>query len=171
MQAYQQLSMVYRQQGRAKEARRVALEKHRQRRKLGLLPWWSRGWSLFQDVTVGYGYRLYNALFIVIALGIIGTILFRYAQYHNLMLATSANPPGSVQADHCTQDYPCFTPYVYAFQLLLPIVNLHQTDFWLPNSWTGFGVALLAYTWFIIVLGWMLGVALVAGLSRVFSRD
>ena len=171
MQAYQQLSMVYRQQGREKEARRVALEKHRQRRKLGLLPWWSRGWSLFQDVTVGYGYRLYNALFIVIALGIIGTILFRYAQYHNLMLATSANPPGSVQADHCTQDYPCFTPYVYAFQLLLPIVNLHQTDFWLPNSWTGFGVALLAYTWFIIVLGWMLGVALVAGLSRVFSRD
>jgi hypothetical protein len=171
LQAYQQLATVYRLQGREKEARRVALEKHRMRRKLGLLPWWSHGWSWFQDVTVGYGYRLYNALFIVVVLGVAGAILFRYAQYHNLMLATSAIPPGSVHADHCTADYPCFTPYVYSFQLLLPIVNLHQTDFWLPNSWTGFGVALLAYTWFAIILGWLLGVALVAGLGRVFSRD
>jgi len=169
LQAYQQLVTIYRQDGREKEARRVALEKHRQRRNF--LPWWSRGWSWFQDVTVGYGYRLYNALIIVAVLGVIGSVLFRYAQYHNLMLATNAHAPGAVQADHCMQDYPCFTPYVYSFQLLLPIVNLHQTDFWLPNSWTGYGVALLAYTWFAIILGWMIGIALVAGLGRIFSRD
>jgi hypothetical protein len=171
MQVYQQLATVYRQQGLEKQARRVALEKYRQRRKLKLLPWWSRGWNWFQEVTVGYGYRLYNALFIVIALGVIGTILFSYAQHHNFMLATGANPAGSVNADQCTQKYPCFTPYVYSFQLLLPVVNLHQTDFWLPNLLTGFGVVLLVYTCFAIVLGWMLGIALVAGLGRVFSRD
>lgn len=171
LQAYQQLATVYRQQGREREARRVALEMHRQRRKLKLVPWWSHGWSWFQDVTVGYGYRLYGALIIVIFLGVAGGFLFRYAQYHGLMLATATNHPGSISANHCTRDYPCFTPFVYSFQLLLPIVNLHQTDFWLPNSWTGLGVALLAYTWFAIVLGWMLGIALVAGLGRVFSRD
>jgi hypothetical protein len=171
LQAYQQLATVCRQQGLEKDARRVALEKYRQRRKRKLLPWWSRSWSWFQEVTVGYGYRLYNALFIVIALGIIGTILFYYAQHHNFMLATGANPPGSVHADQCTKNYPCFTPSVYAFQLLLPVVNLHQTDFWLPNLFTGFGAVLLIYTCFAIVLGWLLGVAVVAGLGRVFSRD
>jgi hypothetical protein len=171
LQAYQQLAMVCRQQGLEKEARRVSLEKYRQRRKQKLLPWWSWAWSLFQQVTVGYGYRLYRALFIVIVLGIFGTVLFSYAQYHDFMLATAANSPGSVHADQCTQNYPCFTPSVYAFQLLLPVVNLHQTDFWLPNLFTGFGVILLIYSVFAIVLGWLLGVAVVAGLGRVFSRD
>jgi hypothetical protein len=169
LQAYQQLATVYRQVGRDKDARRVALEKHRRRRKM--LPLWLRGWSWFQDVTVGYGYRLYNALFIVVALGVIGTILFRYAQSHDLMLSTDATPPGSVRADHCTKYYPCFTPYIYSLQLLLPVVNLNQTNFWLPNSFSGWGVVLLAYTWFTIIFGWLLGVALVAGLGRVFGRD
>jgi hypothetical protein len=169
LQAYQQLVTVYRQDGREKEARSVAVQMHRRRR--AFLPWWSRAWSWFQDVTVGYGYRPYKALIIVLVLGIIGSVLFRYAQYHNLMLATDAHTPGTVKANRCTQNYPCFTPYVYSFQLLLPIVNLNQTDYWLPNSWTGYGVLLLIYTWFAIVLGWMLGVALLAGLGRVFSRD
>lgn len=169
LQAYQQLATVYRQVGRDKDARRVALEKHRRRRKK--LPFWLRGWSWFQDVTVGYGYRLYNALFIVVALGVIGTILFRYAQTHDLMLSTAATPPGSIRADHCTRDYPCFTPYIYSLQLLLPVVNLNQTNFWLPNSFSGWGELLLAYTWLTIIFGWLLGVALVAGLGRVFGRD
>ncbi len=169
LQAYQQLATIYRQVGRDKDARRVALEKHRRRRRM--LPPWLRGWSWFQDVTVGYGYRLYNALFIVAALGIIGAILFRYAQAHGLMLSTDATPPGSVRADHCTMNYPCFTPYIYSLQLLLPVVNLNQTNFWLPNSFSGLGTVLLAYTWLTIIFGWLLGVALVAGLGRVFGRD
>ncbi len=169
LQAYQQLATAYRQVGRDKDARRVSLQKHRRRRKK--LPLWLRGWSWFQDVTVGYGYRLYNALFIVVALGIIGTILFRYAQAHDLMLSTGTIPLGTVRADHCTRDYPCFTPYIYSLQLLLPVVNLNQTDFWLPNSFSGWGIVLLAYTWSTIIFGWLLGVALVAGLGRVFGRD
>ena len=58
-----------------------------------------------------------------------------------------------------------FNATIYALDLLLPIINLGQQDSWQPT-----GPALGMY-WALIILGWVLTSALVAGLTGIVKKD
>jgi hypothetical protein len=147
-QPYEQLAAAHRRAGDEQAARRVAIAKQWRRRRV-LSPW---NWLLY--LTIGYGYRTWLAGLWLAAFLLAGTILFAVAHSHQLL--TAAKPAQELQH---------FNPLVYALDVLLPIVNLGQEGGWVAHRW-----AAVAY-WALILVGWVLTTAVVAGLTGVLKRD
>jgi hypothetical protein len=148
-QLYEQLAAAYRREGRDEAARRVLIAKQ-WRRRGRLNPW---NWLLY--VTVGYGYRTWLALvWLLIALWA-GTNALDGAQQAGLLEPAKDKP----------SQQPTFHPLTYALDLLLPIVNLGQEGAWIPRDWAE------SWTWGLVLAGWVLTTAVVAGLTGVFKRE
>lgn len=167
---YHQLVRIYRDNGQSRESRNMAVACRRERLERDYVPRPARAWNRFLDWSVCYGYDLARPLYVVIVLGLLGTLLFSLARGSQLMQAVNAAPSAHIAADRCTAAYPCFIPPVYSFELFLPVINFRQLNYWLPNASTGWGMALSVYVWFSIVVGWLVCTSLGAGIAQVFSR-
>ena len=108
-------------------------------------------WNWLLDLTIGYGYRTWQAGLWLLGLMLAGAVVFAHA-YPAGMIATSRHPMP-------------FNASVYTLDVLLPIINLGQQDSWQPT-----GIALGVY-WALIILGWALTSALVAGLTGIVKQD
>ncbi|NAS23057.1 hypothetical protein GT755_15325 [Herbidospora sp. NEAU-GS84] len=146
-QPYEQLATIYRARGDEAAARRVALERHRRRRRT--LTAGGRAMSWFSEVTVGFGYRTWLAGIWLGALLATGATIF------------SVWPPAAV--DPKTPRH--FEPVVYTLDLLLPVADLKQEPYWQPVDGTRW------FAWALILFGWGLGTAVIAGLMRLFNRN
>lgn len=166
---YHQLARIYDQRGR-EGAREISIAGQRDRRERGGISWWARQWNRFLDCTVRYGYSLHRPLLVVLAAGILGIGLFYLALYFHVMEAVGGATGAAANASSCTPSYPCFFPPAYALEILLPVINLRQVSFWLPSASTGFGKFLFAWVWLAIAFGWVVSVALAAGIGHLFSR-
>jgi hypothetical protein len=144
---YEQLASVYRRLGHEGAARTVLLRKQRHRRA-GQRPL-AKAWGYVQDVTVGYGYRPGRAAVWLAALLALGTWVF--ASQPPVPDPNVAPPP--------------FNPFVYALDLLLPIVDFHQESGYTPRGAT----AWMAYL--LVAAGWVLATTLAAGATRALRRD
>jgi hypothetical protein len=145
-QPYEQLASWYRSIGHDQDARRVLLTRQRKRRA-GLRPA-ARFWGAVQDGLVGYGYRPWLAGLWLLGLLTCGTAYF------------SANHPQPATPHQDTG----FNAFGYTLDLILPVINLGQQSSWNPQ---GTGQA-IAYA--LIIGGWVLATALVAGITRVLVR-
>jgi hypothetical protein len=145
-QPYEQLAAHYRRIGQDEDARRVLLAKQRRRRSRLTRP--GKAWGLAQDWLVGYGYRPWLAGGWLVGLLAGGTSYF------------AANHPPALEPGSRTE----FDAFAYTLDLLLPIINLGQESAWSPQ---GLG-RVVAYA--LIVAGWVLATAVVAGVTRVLSR-
>lgn len=144
-QIYDQLAAAYRHAGDRSASRKIEVAKQRRcRSPLNPLNWL---WFL----TVGYGYRTWWAGIWLAALVAVGTIVFGRA-YPGHMIAVRAHPPA-------------FHAVGYALDTLLPIVDLGEKSAWQPE-----GTALY-WSWAMILAGWTLTTAVVAGLTGVLKRD
>ena len=150
-QIYEQLAAVYRRSGHDDDARRVLIAKQRRRSAEGNLV--DKLWGYFLDVLVGYGYRTWQAVLWLVVLLILGTLLFGYGYRGDL---TPANKP-NVQ--------PPFQPFLYALDLLLPVINLHVRDAWIAHG------AAQGWSVFFIIMGWILATAAVLSLTGLLKRD
>ncbi|WP_431682909.1 oxidoreductase [Kitasatospora sp. KL5] len=145
-QPYEQLAAWYRRIGHDDDARRVLLAKQRRRRRtLGPL---GRAWGRLLDVTVGYGYRPWQAALWLLALIAGGTAAFSHG-------TPTAAQPG--------QGAP-FNPLIYTIDLLIPIGGFGQRTAW---YWTDLH-QWLGYT--LIAAGWLLTTATLAGVTRSLNR-
>ncbi|MFL6073292.1 MAG: hypothetical protein ACJ73S_07860 [Mycobacteriales bacterium] len=145
--AYEQLAATYRTLGDDAGARTVLLAKQRHRRER--LPWYTRTWGWFQEVTVGYGYRPLRAAGWFVLLAVLGTASFGH---HHPPPVPDTTPPA-------------FNPLVYTLDLLLPVIDLGQEHGYDPRGdqrW-------LAYL--LILTGWLLASTIAAGVIRVLRRD
>ncbi|MEU0378489.1 oxidoreductase [Streptomyces cyaneofuscatus] len=147
-QPYEQLAGWYRQIGHDDHARRVLLAKQRHRRLTLSLP--ARVWGHLLDVTVGYGYRPWMAGVWLLALTLLGTVVF------------STHTPSAVKEGEGSP----FQPFVYTLDLLVPIGDLGQRGGW---YWSDGGVQWLAYL--LIAFGWVLTTAIVAGVTRALQKS
>ncbi|MCF3131737.1 hypothetical protein [Streptomyces olivochromogenes] len=147
-QPYEQLAAWYRQIGHDDDARRVLLAKQRHRRRT--LGWPARTWGHRLDATVGYGYRPWLAGLWLVALALMGTVVF------------SAHSPKPTQPGQV----PPFHASVYTLDLLIPIGGLGQRGAWYR---TGGATAWLAYA--LIATGWLLTTAVLSGISRTLSKN
>jgi hypothetical protein len=148
-QLYEQLAAVYRRTGHEDEARRVAIEKQRRRRST-LKPQ-GRAWNWLLYLTVGYGYRTWQAAVWLLGLLLVGTWVFDRAYPVSMVPAKQPVPP--------------FHALVYTLDVLLPIVDLGQQSAWQPRG------AALRWLWVLIGAGWVLTTAVVAGLTGILKRD
>jgi hypothetical protein len=148
-QLYEQLAAVYRRAGHEENARRVAIEKQRRRRST-LNPL-GKAWSWLLDLTVGFGYRTWQAAVWLLGLLLVGTWVFDRAYPVSMVPAKQPVPP--------------FHAVVYTLDVLVPIVDLGQQSSWLPKG------AALDWSWVLIGAGWVLTTAVVAGLAGILKRD
>jgi hypothetical protein len=145
-QPYEKLAETYRALGHDGERRTVLLAKQRHRRTTHSVP--HRIWGYAQDITVGYGYRPFLAAAWLVALLAFGTFVFRH---HPVI-----QEPG-----HNTE----FNPFLYTLDLLLPVGSLGQEGEFAPKG---------SYLWLsdtLVALGFILGLTVAAGATRVLSRE
>ncbi|MEV7086540.1 oxidoreductase [Streptomyces sp. NPDC093085] len=143
---YERLAQVLRNSGEDADAREVLLAKQRRRRET--LPLAAKVWGYLQDWTVAYGYRPGRAALWMALLWGAGTIAF------------ARNPPAPLRPD----EHPAWNPALYALDLLVPVIDLGQDGYWLPEGtwqWTAAGL---------VVLGWILATTVATGATRVLRR-
>ncbi|NRQ37296.1 hypothetical protein HII36_36490 [Nonomuraea sp. NN258] len=142
-QPYEQLAAWYLRDGNDLLARRTQLAKLRENRRTQGIG--GRVWGRLLDVAVGYGYRPWLAGVWFALLLAIGTVVF------------SQTPPRALKP----AESPDFNAFAYTFDLLLPLPAFGQREMFDAIGWTQW----LAYT--LIVLGWVLATALIAGATRI----
>ncbi|MEV0905746.1 oxidoreductase [Streptomyces hokutonensis] len=148
-QPYEQLASWYRQVGHEDDARKVLLAKQRHRRST-LHPA-GRVWGRVLDAMVGYGYRPWLAGVWIVALAVLGTVVFGH------------QAPIRVQAGQG----PPFNALVYTLDLLIPFGGLGQRTTW---YWAeGSSAQWLSYA--LIAAGWLLTTAVVAGVTRSLNKS
>jgi len=165
---YEQLARLYREEGQDDLARQVSMERERARAEN--LGWPGRLWNAFLGLTVGYGYRPRRAFAWLIILFLASSIVFLFAARQGVMVATDAQVRPRPSAVHCQASYPCFSPFLYAADLLLPFVGFHQEDSWRPDASVHWGQAYRVATWLTRIGGLALVAALGAGGTRVLRR-
>ena len=188
-QPYEQLVKVLRTAGHEHDARRIAMAKqdayrtHLRARAMckvdghyipGEQHVLLRLWLLFAKFTVGYGYMPWRALYGIAAVIVLGACVFGYADNAHYMHV--AKERVYMDADFKNSQtlpaqYPRFNALVFSIDTMIPFVDLHQENYWLPKSDGFWGGLLRLYFWLHIVSGWILATLAAAGLAGVIKKD
>ncbi|MEO6503703.1 MAG: hypothetical protein ABIQ09_17545 [Jatrophihabitantaceae bacterium] len=193
-QPYEQLAQTLRAQGHEREAREVMVAKNRRRRKQQ--SWYRQIPEYVFDWLLVYGYHpLLRTLPALILLYALGVFIFFSAQHNHAIIATRAaihqsattsgttaggvatSPPTAGEqrpvtaTATCPPDYPCFSPWAFTADALIPLVNTHQTDFWTVSGSTQAGRWAIHYSWLASALGWLLTTAAALGFTGLIRRD
>ncbi|MBI5137754.1 MAG: hypothetical protein HZA24_10540 [Nitrospirae bacterium] len=215
-QPYVQLARVLKQMGHNDDARQVLIELERERIRAGGLNGWRRAWRRFLGFTFGFGYQLYRPLIGLAGFLLLGILLFRLGDGGNLIspakervyMDAALNPATKGEAGAGDQaiplfnnqrlpaDYPNFSPFMYSLDTLVPLVNFHMEDYWVPDAdrrcdaashglfgrlarVAGLpprgeyrcGMWLRRYLWLHIAAGWFCSTLLAAGLSGLVRKE
>jgi hypothetical protein len=182
LQPYEQLAKVLRSNGDESAAKRVLIAKQNDLRLHGKLRWWAKCWNWLLYVTIGHGYEPHRALVGMLFFVLLGWGIFGWAYDRHLMSRTSDIPgykewdqgdPNRPKSEReAERDYPKFNRFVYSLDAFLPIVDLKEKSYWLPNAnkstdgWSfRAGAAVRIYLWIHIMFGWILTTLWVAGFS------
>lgn len=145
-------------------------------------------WQQLLDGAVGFGYRPQYALYILIALIFAGGLLFQKTWNAGDFAPNSAlvlNSPGwaDVQGDAnpaeawsdpdgAGKDYESFSAGAYAFDVVVPLIDIGQETAWAPSTKKGvqsWGYHAWWLRWVLKILGWIvsaLGAAAITGIIR-----
>jgi hypothetical protein len=172
-QPYEQLAAMYRQAGQDTEAREVAIARRRDLRKYGNLNWYRRFGNAFLDKTIRYGYQTWRAAAGLAAVFVAFLVLSIVGQHQHVIV-----PTGDVRGLHpvptatqCTSDYPCFYPFGYTVDTVIPIINVHQADYWGPDGHAPAGWLWVVGAWGATAAGWALATLLIAGYTGLVREN
>jgi hypothetical protein len=70
-------------------------------------------------------------------------------------------------ATQCTSNYPCF----YTVDEVIPIINVHQADYWGADGHAPWGWAWVSLTWAATAAGWALATLLAAGYTGLVRQN
>lgn len=147
---YDQLAAAYRRAGRVQATKMVGLAKLRHRRRaLHPVP---RLISCVIDITVGYGYRKRWAVLWFVGLSAVGTLAYWLLDRAHDLIAVGPHPPA-------------FNPFAYAVDVIVPIVDLGQQRYWLPQGPAVYCTLLLS------LAGWVLLTLVATGMANILKRD
>jgi hypothetical protein len=171
-QPYEQLAKVLRTSGEQPAAKRVLIAKQNDYRKRGDLGWFGKMCNAILAVAIAHGYEPHRALLWMLIVVSCGWIIFAWANANHIMSETKRE---EYKPD---TEYPTFNTFAYSLDSFLPIVDLRQKEYWLPNAKSGadlpfailgqqvtWGGIVRAYLWFHIILGWLLTSLWVAGFT------
>jgi hypothetical protein len=166
---YDQLAKVYRQTGRDSDARKVAIARRvDERRYSNLNPYRMLG-NWFFDKTIKFGYQTWRAALGLVIVFVAFLVMSLFAQHHHAIvpvgdLAADAHP--FPVATRCAPSYPCFYPVGYAVDVVIPVINVHQAEFWGLDGW-GWVVG----SWAATSLGWATVTLLIVGYTGLVRQQ
>jgi hypothetical protein len=170
-QPYEELARVLTADGDTSGATEVLIAQRQAQRQLGNLGRLERMWNLLLQITIGYGFRPLRALWWILGFVLVGTALFGAGYRMRIITPTEADAYGKfAETGSAPGHYPRFNAFVYSLENFLPVVDLHQGEYWRPNpglrdSGTIPASLLHWYLWLHILAGWTLTPLLFAGLS------
>lgn len=171
-QPYKQLMLAYQRVGKDTEARKVAIAQRRDRRKYGHITWYRKIFDWILDIFIGYGYQTWRAGAALLALFGLVFILMLIARGNNafepVQNATLLHPVPS--ANKCQSDYPCFDSFGYTIDTVVPLINVHQVDYWGPNAKTPWGLACVYITYSGTALGWFFATLVLTGATGIVRK-
>lgn len=185
-QTYDRLSTVFQNMGYEHAAREVMIEKNRMlaREPDAVIEFRGKWWwyHLFGPV-ISFGYEPWRAVWWSLGFIGVGFIVFRWADSRNIMVPsnddayepkTDANLPPKL-----VDRYPKYSWFIYSIESFFPLVNLHQSENWMPAT-RRFGIKkrigkkdkviyydtlVLCYLRLHIAAGWILTSLLVSALT------
>lgn len=185
-QTYEQLAAVMNAAGKREVARKVLIAREDDRVQFTKMTFCERLLHKLFGFILDYGYFRWKPLlwgFLCIAMG---SAFFRIGYWGGVITPHSESAyverdtgivvPGD--GDHQLSDvYPRFNFFVYSVDTFVPLIDLHQAKYWLPNANLGHelfnikglvlntgGLMRLCF-WIHIAFGWILTTLLVAGLT------
>jgi len=178
-QPYEQLAKVLRESGDGAGARDVLVAKNRDKAKLTKLTFPEKCWYHVLGRSIGYGHKPWVAVPLVLVIILFGSMFFKEGYSHGLVtpLSESAYAEDNTGAMTISEIYPVFNSLVYSIDVFVPVVDLHQAKYWLPNANRGSelvptssaalctGGLLLFWLWFEIACGWVLTTLFLVGLT------
>jgi|GEM_PF-3519697 len=178
-QPYLQLAEVYRQMGKDHERRKVLRRQQQDLREWGELSRPGKWWSRIVDILTGYGYESWRALVAIVLIYLLSVSLTTAVRDHGGLVATgntasyvvSAHGEKAVQATSCTSYYPCNSSWLFPVDAAIPVINLHQSDFWSFNSanpWGDYGEILFSL---LSILGWGFTSLLIAASAGLIKQN
>jgi hypothetical protein len=155
---------VCRRAGQDTAARKVAIARRADLRTYGNLNPYRRVGNWLLDITIKYGYQTWRAV-VGLAVVFVAFLLLSIAGQHQHVIVPIGDTRGLLpvpSATRCTSNYPCFYPVGYTVDTVIPIVNVHQADYWGPDGHASWGWVWVGLTWVATGAGWALnGLALV----------
>ena len=169
-QPYEQLAKVLKEGGYESDAKKILIAKENAKSKE--LKLYKRLPHALYGLLVGYGYRPWRASLIGLIVIVVGGFLFS-AGFQEASMTPVKN----------SDNYPEFHAFVYSLDVFLPVIDLHQANYWLPDSTKDFklklskkisinvrGKRLRHYLWFEIAAGWVLTTLLVVSLTGLVKN-
>jgi hypothetical protein len=144
---YEMLAHAMRVSGEDAGAREVMLAEERRRRET--LPLAGKIWGYLQDWTMAYGYRPGRAAMWMAVLWALGSVYFARHQ------------PAPIEAGQA----PHWNAWLYALDLLLPVIDLGQDGYWKPSGLAQWVTVLM------IAAGWILATTVATGVTRLLQRQ
>jgi hypothetical protein len=135
-QPYLVLEKFLRSHGNPEKADEVYISMRRRERKE--IAFWKRPGDWLLDMLVGYGRKPWRAALYLVALALVGVIVFR---------------PSSMQLQDAKCDKSWYSPFWYSLDTLAPVIDLGQAKVWEPrpgNAWVR------DYAQFQRIAGWIL---------------
>lgn len=172
-QPYEQLAAWYQRTGHDSEARAVRIAKEWSRFKYFRNPF-KKLWWLLKFIFIGFGHKPHYAAYWLIGLIVLGS--FVYSNSIDLMTPSvsynfNATEPTEGYAGLQASDYPNLNTLLYSTDVALPIVDLQQERYWMPNSSKPGGRFLWWFNWFEVLFGWFLASMGIAGATGIIRKD
>jgi hypothetical protein len=196
-QPFTQCAEVLRNMGDARGSRMILHERERLRLKAANVAFWEKLGGYVSGALAGYGYKNHYALYWALGIWLFGALIFGVA--NQLGQLRPADPHVLAEAHYeetgiPPRDYEPVKPALYSLDLLLPIVEIGQEQFWLPRdpgehkadaqaafprlhhslvpaaNWLFGGWLPKAYYYFEIAMGWLLVSIVIAGFSGLLGH-
>ena len=175
--------------GHEDEARDIAIFKQRllTRRTVtrcqfvGVVAVWTWLWRTLFDLFVRYGHHPERGLVIALVIAMVTGWFYQQAEQNGVMVHHQTQEQGALKTQEPRAK---FYPYIYSFDVMLPVVKLGEAAAWKPSR-RGFTLRLplgLAevrvcdnctqyVVWLETVFGWLAGGILLAVVSGLIKKD
>jgi len=155
--------------GKTLRPAKVAIARRVDLRRYGSLSWYLKAGNWFMDNTIKFGYQTWRAAVGLAVVFVAFVVMTFFAQHHHAIVPVSDLVVGVHPvpvATRCTPSYPCFYPLGYAIDVVIPVIKVHQADFWGLNGWGWF-----AGSWAATVLGWAAVTLLAVGYTGLVRKQ
>ena len=185
-QPYEQLASVFRKNGRDKDAKRILIEKNKDKIWLSQMGVFERLGHRLLGCFIDYGYQPWKAIWWALGIVTLGCVVFGIGFRIGIIgpkQDLTYVSDRSVRGHMSMENYPKFNSIIYSLDMFVPLIDLHIANYWLPNAnkkghWcisekiklSISGNILRAYLWFHIIAGWIITTLFIVGLTGLIKK-